>query len=265
MKVPGRQFHRWKSRGVKSIDESAGKSNPQMKAPGSQNHRWKRRGVDSTDGGAGESKPQMKVPGSRFDRWRCLGVKTTDGGAGESKQQMESKSAGELYRLPILSQWLEVKGRAIVWYLSGLFLMLNSYSVLLFRDRKFLDLSRSEYPLSWFTVLISNTFLNILLVFIRREGCIKLSKVILPRLKPKTDYFYSANVVYKFDCPCLSAYIGETSKLLELRIFKHRTDKQSHILQHINHCEKFKKSLITSYGDQPNDSGCREHLKHFSP
>ena len=35
---------------------------------------------------------------------------------------------------------------------------------------------------------------------------IKLSSVILPRLKPAIKYTHSSNIVYQFTCPCNSTY-----------------------------------------------------------
>ena len=48
---------------------------------------------------------------------------------------------------------------------------------------------------------------------------IKLASVILPRMKPVKNYYHSSNIVYQFTCPCNSTHIGETTKLLELRVF----------------------------------------------
>ena len=75
--------------------------------------------------------------------------------------------------------------------------------------------------------------------------------------------YHSSNVTYQFSCPCSSVYIGETSKLLELRIFKHRTDEQSHIYKHIANCKPYASSLTNLYGAQPTDANRRDHLKRF--
>ena len=76
---------------------------------------------------------------------------------------------------------------------------------------------------------------------------IKLSRVILPRLKPKTNIFHKSNLVYQFNCPCSSVYIGETYRLLEHRIFEHRREEPSHIYQHLKNCSTYKSSLTDSY------------------
>ena len=51
---------------------------------------------------------------------------------------------------------------------------------------------------------------------------LKLSSVIYPRLKPKTDYFNNSCTVYKYDCVevCPSNYIGESERLLHQRILE---------------------------------------------
>ena len=83
-------------------------------------------------------------------------------------------------------------------------------------------------------------------------------------MKPKKTYYHNSNLLYKFTCPCTSTYIGETSKLLESRVFTHRTDKKSHIHMHIQNCTHFNHSLLTLFGDQPSDSQKRKHLlNHF--
>ena len=83
-------------------------------------------------------------------------------------------------------------------------------------------------------------------------------------MKPVKNYYHSSNIVYQFTCPCNSTYIGETTKLLELRVFQHRRDKNSHICLHISNCETYKLSLQTAYGDQPSNSQQRSHLlSHF--
>ena len=63
---------------------------------------------------------------------------------------------------------------------------------------------------------------------------------------------------------CNSTYIGETTKLPELRVFQHRRDKNSHICLHISNCQTYKLSLQTTYGDQPSNCQQRSHLlSHF--
>ena len=92
---------------------------------------------------------------------------------------------------------------------------------------------------------------------------IKLASVILPRLKPKINYTHSSNIVYQFNCPCNSVYIGETTKLLELRVFQHRTDAKSTVGPHILTCPAYINSLESTYGNQPSDCQRRTHLLTF--
>ena len=108
-----------------------------------------------------------------------------------------------------------------------------------------------------------NFRLDIAFTSVKLSRVIQYESLIIRRLKPKIDVFHSANITYQFKCSCSSVYIGETSKLLELRIYQHRTDKNSHIFQHTEKCQPYKLSLTNTYGDQPNDSNCREHLKKF--
>ena len=48
-----------------------------------------------------------------------------------------------------------------------------------------------------------------------------------------------------------------------MRIFKHRTDCDSHIFKRINDCQPFKLNLEDTHGDHPSDSQKREHLQSF--
>ena len=82
---------------------------------------------------------------------------------------------------------------------------------------------------------------------------LKLSSIILPRLKPKKDYFNNNDVIYQFDCECDSSYIGETHRLLHARILEHRTKKDSHVFQHISKCEKYKNTLYNKFDVDPDN------------
>ena len=72
---------------------------------------------------------------------------------------------------------------------------------------------------------------------------IKLSSLILPKLKPQKNDLFNSHTCYKFECPCSMTYIGETTRLLETRILEHRHVKASHMLKHTNQCEIFSNSL----------------------
>ena len=99
---------------------------------------------------------------------------------------------------------------------------------------------------------------------------IKLSSLITPRLKPRTDYFHTSNLVYKFECDCTSTYIGHTKQLFESRIYGHKNDTKSHVNKHITNCHLFKQNFFENYGTEfgatvPNGNANREYMKsHFS-
>ena len=82
---------------------------------------------------------------------------------------------------------------------------------------------------------------------------LKLASLILPRLKPKKDYFNNNDVIYQFDCECDSSYIGETKRLLHARILEHRTKKSSHVFKHISACEKYKNTLYDQFNVDPDN------------
>ena len=94
---------------------------------------------------------------------------------------------------------------------------------------------------------------------------IKLSSIIRPNLKPRTEEYLTSNVVYKFNCECSSSYIGHTKKYFEYRIFQHRRDSTSHVHKHISTCQLYNSTLSENYGSDPSDNTLREFLKtHFS-
>ena len=99
---------------------------------------------------------------------------------------------------------------------------------------------------------------------------IKLSSLITPHLKPRTDYFHTSNLVYQFECECSSTYIGHTKQLFEWRIYGHKNDTNSHINKHITNCHLFKQHFFENYGSEfgatvPNGNANREYMKsHFS-
>ena len=90
---------------------------------------------------------------------------------------------------------------------------------------------------------------------------IKLSSIVLPRLKPQKNYFFNNNVVYKFQCHWSKTYTGETLKLLKSRIFQHRTSQKSHINLHINTSSAYENDLSRTHGESPEDSLRRDHYK----
>ena len=58
---------------------------------------------------------------------------------------------------------------------------------------------------------------------------IKLSSVITPTLKPRTELYHTSNLVYNFKCECPSSYVGHTKQYFEKRIYQHKNDAKSHV------------------------------------
>ena len=77
---------------------------------------------------------------------------------------------------------------------------------------------------------------------------IRLSNIVNPYLKPRTDYFYNSNLVYQFECDCTKTYIGHTKQYLQKRIYQHKTDNKSHVNQHISHCPSFNQTFFDNNG-----------------
>jgi len=91
---------------------------------------------------------------------------------------------------------------------------------------------------------------------------LKLSSIILPRLKPQIDTYHNSNLVYKFTCPCSDTYIGETTRLFDTRILEHRrTNIRVH--KHIIQCNAYKTALNITYGLGPTDDQQREFIRSF--
>ena len=81
---------------------------------------------------------------------------------------------------------------------------------------------------------------------------IKLKNILTPNLKSKIDAKHICCSVYKFVCDCQMTYVGESKKLLELRVFEHRRDVQSHVKNHIDECPIYLNSLFSSFGPEPS-------------
>ena len=90
---------------------------------------------------------------------------------------------------------------------------------------------------------------------------IKLSSLVLPKLKPQRPTLLNTHLVYKFDCLCSSTYIGETCRLFETRIHEHRRDSSSKICKHIKNCQPYKDKLEELYGSNPSASQERVFIK----
>ena len=58
--------------------------------------------------------------------------------------------------------------------------------------------------------------------------------------KQKIELKEQNNMVYKFLCPCHDFYIGQTKRLLKIRIEDHqRPSSGSHVCKHIENCSKY--------------------------
>ena len=82
---------------------------------------------------------------------------------------------------------------------------------------------------------------------------IKLESIILPRLKPKKQYYHNSNCIYEFICVCDSNYIGETCQILHSRIKQHKGQSESHVNQHILTCEEYQKTFTEKYQIEPDN------------
>ena len=94
---------------------------------------------------------------------------------------------------------------------------------------------------------------------------LKLSSVIYPRLKLKTDYFNNSCTVYKYDCVevCPSNYIGESERLLHQRILEHRTKAESHIFQHKSKCIHYQAAFYEQFEVDPDNLPNKRRMDHY--
>ena len=104
-------------------------------------------------------------------------------------------------------------------------------------------------------------FIKLHIVF----STLKLSSVIYPRLKPKTDYFNNSCTVYKYDCVevCPSNYIGESERLLHQRILEHRTKAESHIFQHKSKCIHYQAAFYEQFEVDPDNLPNKRRMDHY--
>ena len=77
---------------------------------------------------------------------------------------------------------------------------------------------------------------------------IKLSSAITPALKPRTEPFFTSNLIYNFKCECPSSYVGHTKQYLQKRIYQHKNSTKSHVNKHISLCPIFKQNFFDSNG-----------------
>ena len=101
---------------------------------------------------------------------------------------------------------------------------------------------------------------------------VKLSRYYTPRLKCSIPMLEKSGVVYKFLCPCSKSYIGETKRVVRIRISEHYKiqtnqnpndpkNRKKTVYQHINSCPVFQLKLseyITdnSTGVSPTPDPC---------
>ena len=81
---------------------------------------------------------------------------------------------------------------------------------------------------------------------------IKLSSVILPRLKPEKSYYFNSNLTYEYNCPdpCNESYTGETQRLLHERILEH--GRKGPIYEHVEYCEHYDQKCREKFGCNPD-------------
>ena len=74
----------------------------------------------------------------------------------------------------------------------------------------------------------------------------KISSFLLPSIKPTLNDLERSAVVYRFTCPCGATYVGETTRILKLRINEHnQKSRASEIHTHITQCQVYKDNLPT--------------------
>ena len=72
---------------------------------------------------------------------------------------------------------------------------------------------------------------------------IKVTKLFSGSAKAQIETSETSNVVYEYDCVCPDFYIGETKRVLDIRIRDHQTkSRNTNIYQHIETCDCYKKS-----------------------
>ena len=72
----------------------------------------------------------------------------------------------------------------------------------------------------------------------------KISTLLLHKIKPKIPQFQKAGVVYKFECDCKKSYIGETARILDIRLREHnQPSRKSEVFNHISNCPIYQENL----------------------
>ena len=72
----------------------------------------------------------------------------------------------------------------------------------------------------------------------------KISSFLLTNIKPNLEDLERSAVVYRFNCPCGASYIGETVRILKLRINEHnQKSRPSEIHTHISQCQIYQDNL----------------------
>ena len=84
---------------------------------------------------------------------------------------------------------------------------------------------------------------------------IKLSSVCTPKLKRPVPEILKNGAIYKFTCAenCLQSYIGESKRLLKVRIAEHfQESRKSAIYHHTKNCDYFQRNLTLELAKKPN-------------
>ena len=75
----------------------------------------------------------------------------------------------------------------------------------------------------------------------------KIRTFLLHNLKPKIPDLNKSGVVYKFTCDCNETYIGETVRVLGVRIREHnQKSRSSEVYAHTSQCTQYQESLPTN-------------------
>ena len=73
---------------------------------------------------------------------------------------------------------------------------------------------------------------------------IKISNIYSYTFKPKNELMETANCVYCFECECSAKYIGQSKRLLKVRVGEHQQKaRESSIYGHIIDCKEYKKKF----------------------
>ena len=92
---------------------------------------------------------------------------------------------------------------------------------------------------------------------------IKLSSVCTPKLKQPVPEMLKNGAIYEFTCAenCRQKYIGETKRLLKVRIAEHfQKSRSTAIYNHTDNCKHFKNNLAQELAKKPNATPTEKFL-----